>query len=418
MKKTTKLGVGVVAAALVSIGSYLGYGYFKEQARIDSIAEDLVTFRGNTKVWRHEYLFELPTNPQVADWHNENLKVPQILFTVPNDDKSKISIWAAGIDGTGLELLIPEGEVGLTPHVTFGTSADYSRFISRSPDGRYVLVPQKGGLVLYDLKTKEKTFIKGVSQSATRVLWQPDSSQVVISHSDSLIKVMLPNKQVTTLDDTYGDIAGMALEGDWTNKVLSRKDNRLYVQLERNGGGWFSCRGSYVVDNFEPDIKTCGNTLVIDLDSLKIVDFDNYMPDEHQCRPNGSWIGNAFNCGSEIYQIGMPSKNVAKVNLIVDQVLIHYSPQESWFISPQAFATISRYIPELKEKSPVQEMVYAYRYIKGGKRYLVSNMGVSFSRYVFEHLEDNNWSQYLYPPVSYEDLNKAKARLKEQGYDY
>ena len=416
MKKTTKLGLGAVAAALVSIGSYLGYGYFKEQARIDSIAEDLVTFRGNTKVWRHEYFFELPTNPKVADWHNEDSKVPQILFTVPNDDKSKISIWAAGIDGTGLELLIPEGEVGLTPHVTFGTSADYSRFISRSPNGRYVLVPQKGGLVLYDLKTKEKTFIKGVSQSATRVLWQPDSSQVVISHSDALIKVMLPSKQVTTLDDTYGDIAGMALEGDWTNKVLSRKDNRLYVQLERDGGGWFSCRGSYVVDNFEPDIKTCGNTLVIDLDSLKIVDYGDYIPDEYQCRPNGSWIGNSFNCEDDIYAPGIPSKIIGQTEL--NQVLMHYSPKESWFISPQAFSSISRYVPMPTNKSPVVEMEYGYRYIKNGETYILRDLGFSFSRYVLEHLDDNLWSKYLYPPLSYEDLNKAKARLKEQGYDY
>ncbi|MFB9134086.1 hypothetical protein ACFSJQ_06910 [Vibrio olivae] len=417
MKKTTKLGLSVVAAALVSIGSYLGYSYIKEQSRIDQIANQLRILRGQSDTWSHTYKFDLPSTPVVGDWHNEDLKVPQILFTVPNDDKSKISIWAAGIDGTGLELLIPEGEVGLTPHVTFGTSADYSRFISRSPNGRYVLVPQKGGLVLYDLKTKEKTFIKGVSQSATRVLWHPDSSQVVISHSDSLIKVMLPSKQVTTLDDTYGDIAGMALEGDWTNKVLSRKDNRLYVQLERNGGGWFSCRGSYVVDNFEPDIKTCGNTLVIDLDSLKIVDYGDYIPDEYQCRPNGSWMGDAFNCGSDIYIPGIPAKHVGNASVTLNPVLVHYNPKESWFLST-AFSSLARYTPNATKTSPVVKMGYNYRYFKNGEWEIIKDMGLSFSRYVIEHIDDNNWSQYLYPPVSYEDLNKAKARLKEQGYDY
>ncbi len=417
MKKTTKLGLGVVAAALVSIGAYLGYLHFKEQNRIDEIAKSLKRYRGETEVWRHSYSFDLPTNPQVADWHNEDLKVPQILFTVPNDDKSKISIWAAGIDGSGLELLIPEGEVGLTPHVTFGTSGDYSRFISRSPNGRYVLVPQKGGLVLYDLETKEKTIIDGESEASTRVLWQLNSSQVNIIHSNQLLKIELPSKNITSFKDRYGKgPANIALTGDWTNKVLSRVDNRLYIQFERDGGGWFYCGENEFTEDFEPNIKTCGNTLVIDLNSLKVVGFDNYMPDEHQCRPNGSWVGNNFKCGDDIYAPGTPSKIIGQAEL--NQVLMHYSPKESWFISPQAFATISRYIPKPEDNSPVTEMRYSYRYIRNGETFILGDLGFAFSRYVLEHLDDNRWGQYLYPPLSYEDLNKAKARLKEQGYDY
>ncbi|MBO0237210.1 hypothetical protein J0681_26635, partial [Vibrio parahaemolyticus] len=77
---------------------------------------------------------------KVADWNTENVTLPQVLFTVANpEEKSEVSYWALNIDGTDPQLLIPEGLLPPPPN----TGIDYAKYMSRSPNGRYLVVPQK-----------------------------------------------------------------------------------------------------------------------------------------------------------------------------------------------------------------------------------------------------------------------------------
>ncbi|TOP50913.1 hypothetical protein CGH16_23420, partial [Vibrio parahaemolyticus] len=84
MKKKILLGLGLTTIAAAGAGYIATKPYFDEKARIELLADWLDTNRGDTKSWLHDYEFKLPINPKVADWNTENVKLPQVLFTVEN----------------------------------------------------------------------------------------------------------------------------------------------------------------------------------------------------------------------------------------------------------------------------------------------------------------------------------------------
>nr|WP_257713459.1 hypothetical protein [Vibrio neptunius] len=158
MNKKLLLGLGVAAALVAGVSYYVTKPYFEEKARIELLADQLES-RNKSRYpngvrWRYSYDFDIPDNPTVADWNTEQLKLPQVLFTVTNpEDETKVSYWALSIDGTNPQLLIPEG---VLPPPPFRSTTDYSKYMSRSPNGRYLVIPQKGGTILYDLANGEK----------------------------------------------------------------------------------------------------------------------------------------------------------------------------------------------------------------------------------------------------------------------
>ncbi|MDN4721597.1 hypothetical protein QYZ46_09250 [Vibrio parahaemolyticus] len=110
MKKKILLGLGLTTVVVAGVGYIATKPYFDEKARIGLLADWLDTNRGDTKSWLYRYDFKVPTNSKVANWNTENVKLPQLLFTVENpEDNSKVSYWAVNIDGTNPQLLIPEG---------------------------------------------------------------------------------------------------------------------------------------------------------------------------------------------------------------------------------------------------------------------------------------------------------------------
>ncbi|MCE7572171.1 hypothetical protein ACTFQF_21985 [Aliivibrio fischeri] len=96
MKKKILLGLGLTTVVVAGVGYIATKPYFDEKARIELLADQLES-RINTRFndgskWRYRYSFEIPNNPKVADWNTENVKLPQILFTIENrEDKSKVS---------------------------------------------------------------------------------------------------------------------------------------------------------------------------------------------------------------------------------------------------------------------------------------------------------------------------------------
>ncbi|MGF1723189.1 hypothetical protein L4D12_00520, partial [Photobacterium nomapromontoriensis] len=174
MKKKRLLGLGMVTVMVASAGYYFTKPYFEEKARIERLADQLRKNQKETKDWLYRYDFEIPSNPEVADWNTENVKLPQVLFTIANpDDESQVSYWALNIDGTNPQLLIPEGVLPPTPR---SGTIDYGIYMSRSPNGRYLIIPQEGGTVLYDLDNGETTKLGKVSTSIHDVMWDKDST--------------------------------------------------------------------------------------------------------------------------------------------------------------------------------------------------------------------------------------------------
>ncbi|MDN4705954.1 hypothetical protein QYZ43_09020 [Vibrio parahaemolyticus] len=179
MKKKILLGLGLTTVVVAGVGYIATKPYFDEKARIGLLADWLDTNRGDTKSWLYRYDFKVPTNSKVANWNTENVKLPQLLFTVENpEDNSKVSYWAVNIDGTNPQLLIPEG---VFPPPIYRSTTDYAKYMSRSPNGRYLVIPQKNSTVLYDLDNGEVTNISEESGSTRHdIMWDTDSTQVVV----------------------------------------------------------------------------------------------------------------------------------------------------------------------------------------------------------------------------------------------
>ncbi|MDN4694576.1 hypothetical protein QYZ45_09395 [Vibrio parahaemolyticus] len=178
MKKKILLGLGLTTIAAAGAGYIATKPYFDEKARIESMADRLDLYKGKTDTWLYQYDFKIPDNPKVADWNTENVTLPQVLFTVANpEEKSEVSYWALNIDGTDPQLLIPEGILPPPPN----TGIDYAKYMSRSPNGRYLVVPQKDSTALYDLDNGEITNISEESGSTRHdIMWDTDSTQVVV----------------------------------------------------------------------------------------------------------------------------------------------------------------------------------------------------------------------------------------------
>ncbi|MFS1474830.1 hypothetical protein BCU45_009600 [Vibrio lentus] len=193
MKKKILLGLGLTTVVVAGVGYIATKPYFDEKARIGLLADWLDTNRGDTKSWLYRYDFKIPTNSKVADWNTENVKLPQVLFTVANlEDKSKVSYWALNIDGTNPQLLIPEGALPPAPN----TGIDYAKYMSRSPNGRYLVIPQEDSTVLYDLSSGEITEIsKEYGSTRHDIMWDTDSTQVVVKKRDELLLVKLAQKR-------------------------------------------------------------------------------------------------------------------------------------------------------------------------------------------------------------------------------
>ncbi|EOV0146003.1 hypothetical protein ACOIXN_003409 [Vibrio vulnificus] len=408
MKKKILLGLGLTTVVVAGIGYVVTKPYFDEKARIELLADWLDTNRGDTKSWLHDYEFKLPINPKVADWNTENVTLPQVLFTVENrEDKSKVSYWALSIDGTNPQLLIPEGILPPAPN----TGIDYAKYMSRSPNGRYLVVPQKSSTVLYDLDNGEVTNISEVS-GVTRhdIMWDTDSTQVVVKKSDELLLVKLDTKEVVKFTDVNGSYARYMTS--FAKPYMSQSEQAIYFSYESGLAG-FGCKGEeeeYLETFGESDVPKCGNTFVFDAKTLKLVDRGDFTPDSYDCNVWGGKYGDGFYClGGAAYRSGRPSKKMGNFPATVD--LLAFNGGDMWFV-PGHGRNITRVLHQPTENSPTTEMIYTYGV--NGER--LSAFGLGFSRYVIEHKEADNWSESLYPLPSYADIKKARTVLEERNH--
>ncbi|CAE6959310.1 hypothetical protein ACOMICROBIO_NCLOACGD_04918 [Vibrio sp. B1ASS3] len=412
MKKKILLGLGLTTIVAAGVGYIATKPYFDEKARIELLADWLDTNRGDTKSWLHDYEFKLPINPKVADWNTENVKLPQVLFTVENrEDKSKVSYWALNIDGTNPQLLIPEGILPPAPN----TGIDYAKYMSRSPNGRYLVVPQKSSTVLYDLDNGEVTNISEVS-GVTRhdIMWDTDSTQVVVKKSDELLRVKLDTKEVVKFTDVNGSWAEYLTS--FAQPYMSQSEQAIYLSFNPSLAG-FGCKGrkeEYLETFGESDVPKCGNTFVFDAKTLKLIDRGDFTPDSYDCNVWGGKYGDGFYClggegGGKVYSSGRPSKKMGNFRATVD--LLAFNGGDMWFI-PAHGRNITRVLHQPTENSPTTEMIYTYGV--NGER--LSAFGLGFSRYVIEHKEADNWSESLYPLPSYADIKKARTVLEERNH--
>ncbi|EOB6680216.1 hypothetical protein [Vibrio vulnificus] len=408
MKKKILLGLGLTTVVVAGIGYVVTKPYFDEKARIELLADWLDTNRGDTKSWLHDYEFKLPINPKVADWNTENVTLPQVLFTVENrEDKSKVSYWALSIDGTNPQLLIPEGILPPAPN----TGIDYAKYMSRSPNGRYLVVPQKSSTVLYDLDNGEVTNISEVS-GVTRhdIMWDTDSTQVVVKKSDELLLVKLDTKEVVKFTDVNGSWAEYLTS--FAKPYMSQSEQAIYLSFNPSLAG-FGCKGrkeEYRETFGESDVPKCGNTFVFDAKTLKLVDRGDFTPDSYDCNVWGGKYGDGFYClGGAAYRSGRPSKKMGNFPATVD--LLAFNGGDMWFV-PGHGRNITRVLHQPTENSPTTEMIYTYGV--NGER--LSAFGLGFSRYVIEHKEADNWSESLYPLPSYADIKKARTVLEERNH--
>ncbi|EMF7364142.1 hypothetical protein V4F52_001906 [Vibrio vulnificus] len=412
MKKKILLGLGLTTVVVAGIGYVVTKPYFDEKARIELLADWLDTNRGDTESWLHDYEFKLPINPKVADWNTENVTLPQVLFTVENrEDKSKVSYWALSIDGTNPQLLIPEGILPPAPN----TGIDYAKYMSRSPNGRYLVVPQKSSTVLYDLDNGEVTNISEVS-GVTRhdIMWDTDSTQVVVKKSDELLLVKLDTKEVVKFTDVNGSYARYMTS--FAKPYMSQSEQAIYFSYESGLAG-FGCKGEeeeYLETFGESDVPKCGNTFVFDAKTLKLVDRGDFTPDSYDCNVWGGKYGDGFYClggegGGKVYRSGRPSEKMGNFPATVD--LLAFNGGDMWFV-PGHGRNITRVLHQPTENSPTTEMIYTYGV--NGER--LSAFGLGFSRYVIEHKEADNWSESLYPLPSYADIKKARTVLEERNH--
>lgn len=295
MKKKILLGLGLATVVVAGVGYIATKPYFDEKARIGLLADWLDTNRGDTKSWLHDYEFKLPINPKVADWNTENVKLPQVLFTVENrEDKSKVSYWALNIDGTNPQLLIPEG---VFPPPVYRSTTDYAKYMSRSPNGRYLVIPQKNSTVLYDLDNGEVTNISEESGSTRHdIMWDTDSTQVVVKKRDELLLVKLDTKEVVKFTDVNGSYARYMTS--FAKPYMSQSEQAIYFSYESGLAG-FGCKGEeeeYLETFGESDVPKCGNTFVFGAKTLKLVDRGDFTPDSYDCNVWGGKYGDGFYC--------------------------------------------------------------------------------------------------------------------------
>ncbi len=416
MKKKILLGLGLTTVVVAGVGYIATKPYFDEKARIELLADQLES-RINTRFndgskWRYRYSFEIPSHPKVADWNTENVKLPQILFTIENrEDKSKVSYWALNIDGTNPQLLIPEGILPPAPN----TGIDYAKYMSRSPNGRYLVIPQKNSTVLYDLDNGEVTNISEESGSTRHdIMWDTDSTQVVVKKRDELLLVKLDTKEVVTFTDVNGSYARYMTS--FAQPYMSQSEQAIYFSYESGLAG-FGCKGEeeeYLETFGESDVPKCGNTFVFDAKTLKLVGRGDFTPDSYDCNVWGGTYGDGFYClggegGGKVYRSGRPSEKIGDFPATVD--LLAFNGGDMWFV-PVHGRNITRVLHKPTENSPTTEMIYLY----GAKGVTKSAFGFGFSRYVIEHKEADNWSESLYPLPSYADIEKARTVLEERNH--
>ncbi|HFQ5289966.1 TPA: hypothetical protein ACGUPN_003935 [Vibrio vulnificus] len=408
MKKKILLGLGLTTVVAAGVGYIATKPYFDEKARIGLLADWLDINRGDTQSWLYDYEFKLPINPKVADWNTENVTLPQVLFTIENrEDKSKVSYWALNIDGTNPQLLIPEGILPPAPN----TGIDYAKYMSRSPNGRYLVVPQKNSTVLYDLDNGEITNISEVYGSTRHdIMWDTDSTQVVVKKRDELLLVKLDTKEIVKFTDVNGTWAEY-LTGK-AAPYMSQSEQAIYLSFNSSLAG-FGCgweNDEYLETFGESDVPKCGNTFVFDAKTLKLVDRGDFTPDSYDCNVWGGKYGDGFYClGGAAYRSGRPSKKIGDFPATAD--LLAFNGGDMWFV-PGHGRNITRVLHQPTENSPVKEMIYTYGV--NGKR--LSAFGLGFSRYVIEHKEADNWSESLYPLPSYADIKKARIVLEERNH--
>ncbi|MGF1727910.1 hypothetical protein [Photobacterium nomapromontoriensis] len=411
MKKKRLLGLGMVTVMVASAGYYFTKPYFAEKARIELLAEQLEWRRGDATEWIYDTDFELPKRPKIADWNIENVALPQVLFMIANpDDESQVSYWALNIDGTNPQLLIPEGVLPPTP--CSGT-IDYGIYMSRSPNGRYLIIPQEEGTVLYDLDNGEITPLGKVSTSIHDVMWDKDSTQVVVKKRDELILVKLDNKKVINFDEVNGPLARRA--ASFGQAYMNQSEQQIYLSFDNDVAGDFSCgiTEEFIETFGDRGLPTCGNTFVIDAKTLKLVDRGEFTPNAYDCNVRGSKFADGFYClgnnGGGVYRAGRPSQKVGQH--FTRGYMLGLNGGDMWFTGYEQ-RNISRVLEKPTENSPTTKMVYTLGAVQNGKRVELSDFGFGFSRYVLEHSDTESWSDALYPLPSYRDLEKAKVVLE------
>ncbi|EGQ8102461.1 hypothetical protein [Vibrio parahaemolyticus] len=412
MKKKILLGLGLTTVVVAGVGYIATKPYFDEKARIGLLADWLDTNRGDTKSWLYRYDFKIPTNSKVANWNIENVKLPQLLFTVENpEDNSKVSYWAVNIDGTNPQLLIPEG---VFPPPIYRSTTDYAKYMSRSPNGRYLVIPQKNSTVLYDLDNGEVTNISEESGSTRHdIMWDTDSTQVVVKKRDELLLVKLDTKEVVKFTDVNGSYARYMTS--FAQPYMSQSEQAIYLSFDSSLAG-FGCgweNDEYLGTFGESDVPKCGNTFVFDAKTLKLVDRGDFTPDSYDCNVWGGKYGDGFYClGGAAYRSGRPSEKMGNFPATAD--LLAFNGGDMWFI-PAHGRNITRVLRKPTDNSPTTEMIYTYRALKNGERVKQSAFGLGFSRYVIEHKKTDNWSESLYPLPSYADIEKARTVLEERN---
>ncbi|NIY90646.1 hypothetical protein HCZ64_26065, partial [Vibrio campbellii] len=219
---------GLTTVVVAGVGYIVTKPYFDEKARIGLLADWLDTNRGDTKSWLYRYDFKIPTNSKVANWNTENVKLPQLLFTVENpEDNSKVSYWAVNIDGTNPQLLIPDG---VFPPPVYRSTTDYAKYMSRSPNGRYLVIPQRDSTVLYDLSNGEVTNISEENGSIRHdIMWDTDSTQVVVKKNDELLLVKLDTKEVVKFTDVNGSWAEYLTS--FAKPYMSQSEQAIYLSF-------------------------------------------------------------------------------------------------------------------------------------------------------------------------------------------
>ncbi|MER2494653.1 hypothetical protein ABS858_00975 [Vibrio neptunius] len=420
MNKKLLLGLGVAAALVAGVSYYVTKPYFEEKARIELLADQLES-RNKSRYpngvrWRYSYDFDIPDNPTVADWNTEQLKLPQVLFTVTNpEDETKVSYWALSIDGTNPQLLIPDG---VLPPPPFRSTTDYSKYMSRSPNGRYLVIPQKGGSILYDLANGEKTRLGEVATSPHVFMWDVDSTQVVVKKRDELLLVKLDTKAVLKFEEINGPLARRAVV--FGSTYMSQSEQMIYISFDRDmAGGSFYCGESeeYIATFGDHGVPNCGNTLVFDAKTLQLVDRGDFTPNAYYCNVRDSKFSDGFYCAGagegKVFRLGRPSQQVGQHP--ANATLLALNGGDIWLTALHQ-RNISRVLAQPIESSPTKEMFYTYGGLHDGERAKVSAFGFGFSRYVIEHKDSESWSESLYPLPSYSDIEKAKLVLQERNH--
>ncbi|MER2494655.1 hypothetical protein ABS858_00985 [Vibrio neptunius] len=419
MNKKLLLGLGVATALVAGVSYYATKPYFEEKARIELLADQLES-RNKSRYpngvrWRYSYDFDIPDNPTVADWNTEQLKLPQVLFTVTNpEDETKVSYWALSIDGTNPQLLIPDGVMPPPPR---RGNIDFSKYMSRSPNGRYLVIPQKGGSVLYDLANGEITKLGKVGRDIHHSMWDIDSTQVVVKKGEELLLVKLATKEVLKFDEVNGPLAQRA--ASFSKAYMSQSEQMIYLSFDRlMAGGNFYCGESeeYIATFGDHGVPNCGNTLVIDAKTLQLVDRGDFSPNAYYCHLRGSKFSDGFYCSGagegKVFRVGRPSQQVGQHP--ANATLLALNGGDIWLTALHQ-RNISRVLAQPSENSPTKEMFYTYGGLHNGERAKVSAFGFGFSRYVIEHKDSESWSESLYPLPTYEDLEKAKAVLQQRN---